>query len=177
MLLVLDKLPCSCLQEAGRIEIEDKTQSLQYLLLMEDGGHVTEEIKSDPQYVKFRRLCQEVMLNACPSRTQLEIFEAIRCLPGCYDATSEYVTEDGFFSIDIALKLNGQKLAIEVDGPTHFLSDSKTLNGSTVLRNRLLEKRGWKVVSISVATQWHHSNGDEEKKQNLIKKFQPYIDL
>ena len=157
---------------------KDHTQSLQYLLLMEDQGHVTEEIKSDPQYVKFRRMCQEAEMHDITSKKQLEVCEAIRQLPGCSEAISEHLTEDGFFRIDIALQLNGdQKLAIEVDGPTHFLDDGKTLNGPTVLCNRLLENRGWKVISISVETEWHHLNGDEEKKQYLIKKLQPYIDL
>ena len=164
---------------ADRIEIEGKTQSLQYLLLMEDQGHVSAEIKSDLQYVKFRRMCQEVEADERTSRTQLEIFESIRRLPGCSDAVSEHLTEDGFFRIDIALQLNGgQKLAIEVDGPTHFLSDGKTLNGSTGLRNRLLEKRGWKVISISV-TEWQQLRGkqgqvvggNEQQREMLINKL------
>ena len=57
----------------------------------------------------------------------------------------------------------GQKLAIEVDGPSHFLSDGKTLNGNTVLRNRLLENRGWKVISISAMNEWVPLRGKQSQ--------------
>jgi very-short-patch-repair endonuclease len=62
------------------------------------------------------------------------------------------------FSIDIALQLPGaQKLAVEVDGPHHFLSNAPTVpNGATNLRKRLLQARGWRgwrVVSVPV-TEW-----------------------
>jgi very-short-patch-repair endonuclease len=83
------------------------------------------------------------------------VLGAIRLLPGCSGASSEHKTDDGLFSIDIALQLPGnQKLAVEVDGPTHFLSNTPTVpTGATRLRNRLLEARGWRVVSVPV-TEW-----------------------
>ena len=116
---------------------------------MKDRGHVTAEIKVDSRYMKFRRMYESAKNNEMTSQTQLEIFEAISQLPGCSDDRSEHLTEDGLFRIDIALQLSGgQKLAIEVDGPTHFLCNGKTPNGSTALCKRLLENRGWKVISI-----------------------------
>ena len=45
----------------------------------------------------------------------------------------------------------------EVDGPTHYVTSSSGavhLNGATQLRNRLLEARGWKVLSVP-AKVWH----------------------
>jgi len=51
----------------------------------------------------------------------------------------------GFLSIDIACK--NKKLAIEFDGPSHFLSDG-THNGATQLKTRLLKKLGWSVIRI-----------------------------
>jgi hypothetical protein len=93
--------------------------------------------------------------NIVVSRRQLQVLDAIRDLPGCSGATSEHLTDDGLFRIDIALQLPGvQKLAVEVDGPTHFLSSAPTVpNGATRLRKRLLEARGWRVVSVPV-TEW-----------------------
>jgi hypothetical protein len=93
--------------------------------------------------------------NTTVSRTQLQVLDAVRQLPGCSEASSEHLTDDGLFSIDIAVQLRGdQKLAVEVDGPTHFLSNAPSLpNGPTRLRNRLLEARGWHVVSVLV-TEW-----------------------
>ena len=104
-------------------------------------------------------------------------------LPGFSEARSEHLTEDGLFRIDIALQLNGgQNLAIEVDGSTQFLSDGMTLNGNTVLRNILLENRGWKVIGISVkggkiVDELVEANAFEEKKAYLMNKLGPYINL
>ncbi|KAG1678754.1 hypothetical protein FOA52_012793 [Chlamydomonas sp. UWO 241] len=79
---------------------------------------------------------------------QLQVLHAIRQLPGCSGASSEHLTDNGLFSIDIAVQLPGcQKLAVEMDGPTQFLSNAPTVpNGATHLRNRLLEARGWRIV-------------------------------
>ncbi len=87
-----------------------------------------------------------------PSRVQLEVLAAVRQLPGCSGATSEQLTDDGLFSIDIALLLSdGTKLAMEVDGPTHFFSNKPAMaTGETLLRTRLLEARGWRVISVPV---------------------------
>ncbi|KAG1668968.1 hypothetical protein FOA52_001013 [Chlamydomonas sp. UWO 241] len=85
------------------------------------------------------------------SCAQPQVLDAIRQLPGCSDASSEHQTDDGLFSIDIALPGGNKKLAVEADGPTHFLSNTPAVpTGATRLRNRLLEARGWRVVSVPV---------------------------
>ncbi|KAG1669327.1 hypothetical protein FOA52_014889 [Chlamydomonas sp. UWO 241] len=91
-----------------------------------------------------------------PSRVQLEVLAVVRQLPGCSGATSEQATDDGLFSVDIAVQLpDGSRLAVEVDGPQHFLSSPPDrLDGATLLRNRLLEARGWRVVGVPVMTGW-----------------------
>ena len=48
-------------------------------------------------------------------------------------------------SIDIAVEGTSAPVAVEVDGPTHFLQDGRP-NGSTRLRNRMLAAHGWRVV-------------------------------
>ena len=47
------------------------------------------------------------------------------------------------------------KLVIQVDGPSHFLSNGQP-NGSTALQNRLFEKTGYKVVRL------HHKELDKK---------------
>ena len=51
--------------------------------------------------------------------------------------------------IDIAVEAGPLRLAIEVDGPSHFLHTGRQ-NGPTRLRNRLLEHHGWTVRSVDV---------------------------
>ncbi|KAG1677152.1 hypothetical protein FOA52_000958 [Chlamydomonas sp. UWO 241] len=54
-----------------------------------------------------------------------------------------------------ALDEQKAELAVEVDGPYHFLSNAPTVpNGATRLRSRLLEARGWHVVSVPVK-EWY----------------------
>lgn len=57
----------------------------------------------------------------------------------------EYLTEDEYFSIDIAFPL--EKIAMEIDGPKHFTRANDPL-GDTRARDDLLRARGWHVVSI-----------------------------
>ncbi|KAG1678850.1 hypothetical protein FOA52_003518 [Chlamydomonas sp. UWO 241] len=85
----------------------------------------------------------------------VQVLDEIRRLPGCSSASSGHLTDDGLFHIDIALQPpSGQKLAVVVDGPGHFFSNAPTCpDGATRLRNRLLEARGWRVVSVPV-TEW-----------------------
>ncbi|KAG1661634.1 hypothetical protein FOA52_007515 [Chlamydomonas sp. UWO 241] len=107
-----------------------------------------------------------------PSRVQLEVLAVVRQLPGCSGATSEQATDDGLFSIDIAVQLpDGGRLAVEVDGPSHFLSSLPgRLDGATLLRNRMLEARGWRVVSVPVMTGWrsHAKQGQQAVRDYLL---------
>jgi hypothetical protein len=48
-------------------------------------------------------------------------------------------------AIDMAC--SARKIAIECDGPSHYLSSGRE-NGKTVAKRRLLERLGWKVVNI-----------------------------
>ena len=63
----------------------------------------------------------------------------------------------GFTDIDLAVNCHGVKIAIMVDGPLHFLHKEdgtiKRVNAKTKLRNRLLEKNGWRVISLDYAKQ------------------------
>ena len=62
---------------------------------------------------------------------------------------AEQRTADGAFSIDIAaVTAEGVSVAVEVDGPTHFLQPGNKLDGPTAARNRALEARGYRVVSV-----------------------------
>jgi len=69
-------------------------------------------------------------------------------LTDCHQAAR---TEDGAFNIDVAATHtgSGKRLAIEADGPTHFLRPSgRQVNGESLARNRALAARGCVVVSV-----------------------------
>lgn len=61
----------------------------------------------------------------------------------------EYVTEDQLFCIDIALNIKGRRVAVEVDGESHFsLTQPYRRVGSDHLRDDLLQRQGWVVVHV-----------------------------
>ena len=59
------------------------------------------------------------------------------------------LVEGGLVAIDIVIEVpKSGKLAIYVDGPAHYLRNSRQPNGTTLLRNRLLAAYGWRVLSV-----------------------------
>ena len=61
------------------------------------------------------------------------------------DHVVEGATDDGLFRVDCLLA--DRRVAVEADGPSHYLAD-RAPNGPTRLRRRLLEARDLRVVSV-----------------------------
>ena len=63
--------------------------------------------------------------------------------------TIEQLTDDGLLSVDVALQAqDGKRVAVEVDGPSHFTINTRRRLGATVNRDLLLQHRGWLVLSL-----------------------------
>lgn len=65
--------------------------------------------------------------------------------------TLEKLLEGQLASVDIAIEPpgGGVRVALEVDGPRHYLrSHARRARGATLLRNRLLVALGWRVVVL-----------------------------
>ncbi|WIA28064.1 hypothetical protein OEZ86_010649 [Tetradesmus obliquus] len=74
---------------------------------------------------------------------------------------------DGACVIDVAgVTADGVRLAIEVDGPFHFLWPDMRLDGSSQHRNRVLAARGYAVVSVPYF-ELYHLNGADQKQYLL----------
>jgi hypothetical protein len=86
------------------------------------------------------------------SDLQRGVFAAAQqLLPGLWQEppAPEQVTADGALSIDIAATTAaGARVAIEADGPTHFIQPGDAVSGPTLFRNRALAARGYAVLSI-----------------------------
>jgi hypothetical protein len=53
------------------------------------------------------------------------------------------------YSIDALVTLkNGEQIAVEVDGPSHFVGRSHQPTGSTLLKHRQLRYCGWRLESV-----------------------------
>eukprot|EP01024_Parvocaulis_polyphysoides_P011934 TRINITY_DN14223_c2_g1_i1.p2 TRINITY_DN14223_c2_g1~~TRINITY_DN14223_c2_g1_i1.p2 ORF type:complete len:134 (-),score=22.70 TRINITY_DN14223_c2_g1_i1:102-458(-) len=66
-----------------------------------------------------------------------------------YRVFQDMPTEDGMMEVDMQLMVDDVKFALQVDGPYHFLGNYQSkFNKKTLLRNELLQHRGWRVISI-----------------------------
>jgi len=79
--------------------------------------------------------------------------------------TNERWCERAERSIDIAIEGSGAPVALEVDGPTHFLQDGRQ-DGRTQLRNRMLAAHGWRVVVLN-HRDWEFLGADAQREEFL----------
>ena len=82
----------------------------------------------------------------------------------------EHKTAEGF-SLDLAQPES--KLAVEVDGPSHYLKDvssgENVVNGATRFKTRQLRSFGWTVTHISFLD-WDHKS-ESERRQLVAAKL------
>jgi hypothetical protein len=110
-----------------------------------------------------------------PSALQQQVFAALQQLTAAEallwqqpPQQEQLAVPDGACLIDIAgVTADGVWLAIEVDGPTHFLWPDRRLDGRTQHRNRVLAARGYAVVSVPYYT-WEFQ-GLHERQQHLLQ--------
>ena len=61
----------------------------------------------------------------------------------------EYRCKVSGYSIDALVTLNdGKRVAVEVDGPSHFIGRSHQPTGATLLKHRQLRDFGWRLESV-----------------------------
>ncbi|KAL6745240.1 hypothetical protein V8C86DRAFT_2984520 [Haematococcus lacustris] len=88
-------------------------------------------------------------ITTASSATQLQVYQELKGLPGVTCAQLEATTQDGMFYIDVALVFRGRHVAVEVDGPLHFMLNRQGLaTGDTLWRRRRLFQRGYAVLPL-----------------------------
>ena len=105
---------------------------------------------------KLRAAVQEQCKRATREKTTLSAFHlqvsTLLTAMGV-EHTNEYLAEDGLFGVDIyVVTPEGRKVAIEVDGPHHFTSNTNQPLGHHVLRRRLMAAMGWDIISVPYFT-------------------------
>jgi len=121
---------------------------------------------------ELRRRCCDAMQDAAthPSQLQRSVGAVVDEIhPGFEQETIEQQTG---YSLDLALR--SSRVAIEVDGPSHFLRDSSRgencPNGPTRLKRRLLLAADWHLVSVPFY-EWDGLNGREAQREYLKGKL------
>ena len=109
------------------------------------------------------------------SQLQQSVFAALLQLPSDtwqQQPQPEQPTADKACLIDIAaVTASGVKVAIEVEGPQHYVQPNRTLTGTTQSRNRALAARGYAVVSIPY-WDWNEQRSTAQQQQYLLAKLQ-----
>jgi hypothetical protein len=78
----------------------------------------------------------------------------------------EVLTASGY-RLDALVKVNGMKVGIEVDGPSHFINGEPT--GSTLLKRRQVSTLdGIRIVSVPY-WEWNECGKDSVKKQQYLQ--------
>jgi hypothetical protein len=83
--------------------------------------------------------------------------------------TNERWCERAERSIAIAIE-GAPPIALEVDGPTHYLQDGCP-NGSTRLRNRMLEAHDWRVKVVDYRVWRRQSTASNSKREEYLRRL------
>ncbi|EOD30188.1 hypothetical protein EMIHUDRAFT_460698 [Emiliania huxleyi CCMP1516] len=111
--------------------------------------------------------------------TQVKISELQRSVAAALAAVQHGFEEEHLepctgYSLDLALP--SSRIAIEVDGPSHFLRpDSQGVrapSGTTMLKRRLLAAAGWRVISVPFYD-WDRLNTADERQAYLERAVGP----
>eukprot|EP00316_Scyphosphaera_apsteinii_P020110 CAMPEP_0119304620 /NCGR_PEP_ID=MMETSP1333-20130426/5796_1 /TAXON_ID=418940 /ORGANISM="Scyphosphaera apsteinii, Strain RCC1455" /LENGTH=638 /DNA_ID=CAMNT_0007307539 /DNA_START=201 /DNA_END=2117 /DNA_ORIENTATION=- len=102
-----------------------------------------------------------------PSRMQKEVASSLRAF--AEDTQEEVHTPEGW-SIDILCKHDGREIAVEVDGPRHFIGRSHRPNGATLFKRRQLRACGHVLVTVPYWEWGRASKNGEEARQRYLQE-------
>jgi hypothetical protein len=114
----------------------------------------------------LRKKCRQAFESQSfqPSRLQddvVSVLSSIGLLP------EEEVLTPGGYRLDAIVNVNGMKVGIEVDGPSHFMNQEPT--GSTLLKRRQVSTLdGIRIVSVPY-WEWDEFGNDSAKKQKYLR--------
>jgi hypothetical protein len=112
------------------------------------------------------------------SQLQKDVSAFLKVAVPKVQAQKEFRDPRSGYNIDILVRqqsaagsLEWAEWAVEVDGPTRFLKDGRTPNGSTLLKRRQLVQLGYTVVEMPF-WEWEALKDEEAKKQYFAEKLQ-----
>jgi len=150
-------------------DLSEAAQSQLYLVALY--GQLQQWPSSFPLFRHLDALKAAYLSGNCapqPSQFQKDISSTLDQIGWAH--TFEHETKEGL-SLDLAQV--DSKLAIEADGPSHYLKDVYTgayvVNGATVFKSRLLKSFGWTVAHVSFIEL--HEKHKNERRDILTEKL------
>jgi len=151
-----DEFLTACLKKENDLNIENLCQLHQWQLWQN-------ELKSDvslPPTLKKR--CYEAFISRVPRQSKLQD-DVVSILSSIGLQPQEEVLMKSGYRVDAVVEVNGKQVAIEVDGPSHFID--RELTGSTILKQRQVAALdGMQVVSVPY-WEWNNLKKDSKKKK------------
>ncbi|CAN6467978.1 unnamed protein product [Victoria cruziana] len=86
-----------------------------------------------------------------------------------------WVKEYGIDGYTMDAVVPGRKLALEIDGPTHFSRNTLSPLGHTMLKRRYITAAGWKLASVC-HQEWEELQGEFERLDYLREILKDHID-
>ncbi|KZV32794.1 hypothetical protein F511_23706 [Dorcoceras hygrometricum] len=77
------------------------------------------------------------------------------------------------YTLDAALV--DKKVALEIDGPSHFSRNSGVPLGHTMLKRRYVTAAGWKLISVP-HHEWEELHGEFEQLEYLRRRLDDHVD-
>jgi len=104
---------------------------------------------------------------AQPSHFQRQVAQMLVSLGA--SVQEEVMLGEGY-SLDLVIDWRGERLAVEVDGPSHFVE--REPNGATLLKRRQIKDLGWQLVSVPY---WEWSEQDHPELRTRHRQREAYL--
>ena len=88
-----------------------------------------------------------------------------------HEVREEVRTDEGY-SLDVVVQVADCEVAIEVDGPSHFVGRSHTPTGATMLKRRQLRAAGWRLLPVPYF-EWDRLNASSRREylSHALQRF------
>jgi len=146
----------SCLNKEDEFILEALRQLHQWQLWQD-------ELKSDVSLPSsLQKRCYEAFISEDPTPSKFQD-DVVSILSSMGLQPQEEVVLKSGYRIDAVVEVDGKLIAVEVDGPSHFIG--RELTGSTILKHRQVAALdGIKVVSVPY-WEWDKLKKDSKKKK------------
>jgi hypothetical protein len=180
LVVLIDCLASRVLEFRDQLSSQDKSQLHLWLLSYDLDAVSGTSLSSGVARVK-QEMGEECLQAFCRQTTQESEFQqgvaaAVRSALPEVEIEEEFRDARSGYSIDILVRrrsaAGSTKWAVEVDGPTHFLQDGLTPNGSTLLKRKQLGQLGYKVVPVPF-WEWDVLRDKEAKQRYIGFKLKP----
>jgi hypothetical protein len=175
---LIDRLAVRVLQIREDLTVVDKSQLHQWLLWCKLDMMSSASLPSSVARVKqeMGEECLQLFRGQATkgSRLQRDVAAALKRAGSDVEIEEEFCDTRSGYSIDVLVRRRSAagitELAVEVDGPSHFLGDGQTPSGSTLLKRKQLGQLGYTVVPVPF-WEWDALRDEEAQRRYVEDKL------